>query len=58
LSGLSGADRDEEPESELAIGGLWIPGSPPSKSAIADFDLEVPISDNPKPVALPNDGFT
>ncbi len=28
--------------------GLWIPGSPPSKSAVADLDFKVPISGKPE----------
>jgi hypothetical protein len=28
--------------------GLWIPDAPPSKSAFADLDLQVPISGKPE----------
>jgi hypothetical protein len=34
---------------------LWIPGSPPSKSAIADLDTKQPISGKPEIGAPRND---
>ena len=34
---------------------VWIPGSPPSKSALADLDIHVPISGKPQIAAPRND---
>jgi hypothetical protein len=35
------------PESIFADLWIWIPDSPPSKSAVADLDIELPMSGKP-----------
>jgi hypothetical protein len=44
IPGPSGA---RSPESITTGQRIWIPDSPPSKSAVADLDIELPMSGKP-----------